>query len=160
MKRFQPEKPGRAESRPLCGQSVFRRHGPWVAGALLLAAFLWPLWGAQNPRLQAAQKALSAEGDPTRRTILEFQRAYASTPGGRPADSAELKRLWATMESFKAPHPGFFWMALCLLEARSGNLSAARKALEKARALDPKAVFLARGGAWGQWRETLGLSGP
>ena len=160
MKRFQPEKPGRAENRPLCGQSVFRRHGPWVAGALLLAAFLWPLWGAPNPRLQASQKALPAEQGPARRIILEFQQAYASTQGGRPAGSAELERLWAGMESFKAPHPGFFWMALCLLEARSGNLSQARKALQTARALDPKVVFLARGRDWDPWRETLGLAGP
>ena len=137
-----------------------RRYRLWAACALIVAVFLWPLWGVSNLRLSAAEKALAQETDPTRRVILEFQKNYAQTREGRPAGRAEMKRLWQGMESFKAPHPEFFWMALSLLEARSGNVTDAKKALEKAKAMDPKVKFLAKGPDWSPWRKKLGLEGP
>ena len=136
------------------------RLWPRVFCFLLLAVLLWPLWGDSNPRLRAAQMALAKESDPVRRTILDFQKIHALTGNGRRAGQADLSRLWAEMESFKGPHPEFFWMALCLLEARSGDISAAKKALQRARAVDPDIVFLANGRDWAPWRGKLGLDGP
>ena len=136
------------------------RLWPRAVCLLLLAILLWPLWGVSNPRLRAAQMALAKEPDPVRRAILDFQKTYALTGNGRRAGQADLSRLWAEMESFKGPHPEFFWMALCLLEARSGDFIAAKKALQKARAVDPKIVFLADGRDWAPWRGKLGLDAP
>lgn len=140
-----------------------RRKWTWLVPllALALAVVLWaPMQGAKL-RQKAAAMRLDQGWQPSHRIVPLMQMAYHQNLDlGLALDKDASDELWAELGIYRGSHPEFFWLGLALMEARSGRLARAKKALARAEALEPKITGFTRGPIWDQWRGPLGLGAP
>jgi hypothetical protein len=134
------------------------RRWAWLCALALLLLLIFPLLGGGDLRLTAAQRRLHSHWQPQHRIIPLLQEAYALTgKEGKALTPGHLERLQRELQHYKGPHAEFFWLALSLVQARSGRLDAARQSLDRAKALDRSIVNMTIGPDWDPWRKGLGL---
>lgn len=141
-----------ARDQPVKGRKM--RLALWLGLVLALAALMAPMFAAGDLRGFLARHRIEAGWQPEHGIIPRLQMAYSRKT---PPSPSELDALEADLAAYKGTHPEFFWLALALLEARSGRLDQAKEALAKAKTLDPGIVNLTRGPEWDPWRKELGL---
>lgn len=147
-------------------QPLPQRQGlpPWlivVLVVLLGLVLLWPTLQGRELRRIAAQHRVVSNWRPDYRLLpllgLAHQQSVAQ--GGR-LSRERRDGLWAEMEAYRGSYPVFFWIELAWLEARAGDLERARRALERARADNPRLYRdMTRTRLWDPWREQMGLPG-